>query len=102
VEEGWGDYGPKTSRSAIEEEGGGGTGGKGGEGCKNHFNISGTQRSFRQLLKYEGKYEQTKMRSQVLTAASMKMTAFWDTAPYSPVASIPTFRRCELPPLSGR
>jgi hypothetical protein len=41
-----------------------------------------------------------KMRYQVLTAASMKITVFWDVAPSG--GSLPTFQRCLLPPSSRR
>jgi hypothetical protein len=42
-----------------------------------------------------------KVRVQVLTAASMKMTVFWDVAPCSLVEVYPTFLRCLLSPSSG-
>jgi hypothetical protein len=40
-------------------------------------------------------------RLQIVMAASMKMTALWDIAPYILVEVDKTFQRCILPPSSG-
>jgi hypothetical protein len=46
--------------------------------------------------------DNTKMvRFQVLKAASMKMTVFWDVASCSQVRRLPMFQRRLLPPSSG-